>query len=278
MMRFYHICLLLCLPLCVRAQETALKQLPTHDIPLEKLAFKGGEKLTYVACYKWGLVNSDVGELSLSLQHHANSAEPYFEVQGSVRSFSFFDILFKVRDTYEGRFRARNISPLYFYRDIHEGKYTIQNIFHFQPDYSVQMRSIRRDNNIKDTVIQGTPHTFDLMTLLYFARNIDMAAMKKGDVYPLSFVIDSELYNLQFRYEGVEQKKIQGMGTFRSHKFAASLVAGVVFSGKEEMYVWISADENRIPLYMESPIIVGKVAVRLSKYEGLMHPLSSKIK
>ena len=277
-MRLYYTCLLLCLSLGVYAQETALKQLPTHDIPAEKLAFKDGEKLSYVAHYKWGLVNTDVGELALTLAHKDDGDEPCFSVQGSIRSYSFFDMFFKVRDTYEGHFRARNISPLYFYRDIHEGKYTIQNIFHFQEDKSVKMRTIRRDNNVKDTVIQGNDHTFDLLTLLYFARNINMSIMQKGDVHPLSFVIDSEMYNLQFRYEGLEQKKIQGVGTFRCHKFAASLVAGVVFSGKEEMYVWISADENRVPLYMESPIILGKVAVRLLKYEGLKYPLSSKIK
>jgi len=277
-MRLYYTCLLLCLPLCIYAQGPSVKQLLIHDIPLEKLAFKDGEKLTFVANYKWGAVSTDVGELALMLQHHTDTSEPYFSVQGNVRTFSFFDMFFKVRDSYEGRFRARNISPLYFYRDIHEGKYTIQNIFHFQEDHSVQMRTIRRDNNIKDTLIQGDAHTFDLMTLLYFTRNIDISAMQKGDIHPLSFVIDSELYNLQFRYEGLEQKKIQGAGTFRCHKFAASLVAGVVFSGKEEMYVWISADENRIPLYMESPIVVGKVTVRLSRYEGLKHPLSSKIK
>ena len=60
-------------------------------------------------------------------------------------------------------------------------------------------------------------------------------------------------------------------------KFAAKVVAGEVFKGEEEMIIWVSDDYNKVPLYFESPIIVGKVSGRLKRYSGLKYPLSSKL-
>ena len=252
--------------------------LPIRDIPAERLSFIDGEQITFVANFTVGFVNTAVGELTTTVRYKEDGPEPYFETVASVKSYSVIDWFFKVRDSYEARFRARNLTPLYFYRDIHEGKYTIQNRYHFNLDHSVNVHIERSNNRIKDTLMQGKPCTFDLMSLLYFARNIDTSTMKEGEQLSLSFIIDEEIHDLFFRYMGTELKKVPGVGTFRCKKFSASLVAGVVFTGKEEMPIWISDDENRLPIWMESPTTVGRVSARISKYQGLKFPLISKIK
>jgi hypothetical protein len=61
-------------------------------------------------------------------------------------------------------------------------------------------------------------------------------------------------------------------------KFAAKVVAGNVFDGKEDMTIWVSDDQNKIPLFFESPVIVGKVQGRISTIQGNKYPLSSKVK
>jgi hypothetical protein len=68
------------------------------------------------------------------------------------------------------------------------------------------------------------------------------------------------------------------VGVFNTLKFAARVVAGEVFDGKEELTIWVSDDRNKVPLYFETPIIVGRVSGRLSYYENLKFPLSCKIK
>ena len=259
-------------------QEVTGDCLPIPNISAEKLSFKDGEQLTFVASYNWGIVRTEVGELTSTVHLKEDVMEPYFAATASVKTYSFFDRFFKIRDSYEARFRARNLTPLYFYRDIHEGKYTIQNRFNFIEDNKIDAQIIRSNNRIKDTVMQGKACTFDLMTLLYFARNIETSQMKTGEQLSLSFVIDEEIHDLFFRYIGVEEKKVPGLGTFRCKKFAASLVAGVVFTGKEEMLIWISDDDNRLPISLESPIVVGKVSARLLKYDGIKFPLTSKVK
>ena len=86
------------------------------------------------------------------------------------------------------------------------------------------------------------------------------------------------MYNFYFILEGREIKKIKGLGTFKTLKFAVKLVAGSVFTGKDDMYVWVTDDDNKIPLLFESPIIVGRVQGRLVSYRNLKSPLESKIK
>ncbi|MDR2886110.1 MAG: DUF3108 domain-containing protein, partial [Rikenellaceae bacterium] len=44
-----------------------------------------------------------------------------------------------------------------------------------------------------------------------------------------------------------------------------------------EFFIWISDDQNKIPLYIESPIRVGSIRARMKKFDGLKYPLDSKI-
>ena len=98
-----------------------------------------------------------------------------------------------------------------------------------------------------------------------------------GEKQPISFAIDDDVYNFYYVYLGKEEKKIKGLGTFNTLKFAVRLVAGSVFTGKEDMTVWVTDDGNKVPLLFESPIIVGKVQGRLVSYSNLKAPLTSKI-
>lgn len=274
----YFAAMLMLVPAGLFGQKSNNDCIPIRSIPPEQLSFQDGEVLTFVANFTWGVMRTEVGELTTTVNYREDGREPYFQTVASVKTYSFFDVFFKIRDAYEGRFRADDLTPLYFSRDIHEGKYTIENKFHFHADHTIDMRITRSNNRVKDTLMQGKPCTFDLMTLLYFTRNIDTSTMKERDRFSLSFVIDEEMHDLFFRYAGTELKKVPGVGTFRCKKFVASLVAGVVFSGKEEMFVWISDDNNRIPIWIESPTKVGKVSARIGKYENLKFPLTSKVK
>lgn len=120
-----------------------------------------------------------------------------------------------------------------------------------------------------------TKCTFDLPALFFFARNIDMDSVEPGKRYPMTFAIDDDIFNVYFIYFGKETVKVKGLGTVRAMKFAAKLLEGEIFAGEEDMLMWISDDENRVPVYFEAPILVGFASGRLSGYEGLKYPFSS---
>ena len=66
-------------------------------------------------------------------------------------------------------------------------------------------------------------------------------------------------------------------GKFRAIRFKPLLVKGTIFEGGEKMEVWISDDNNKIPLRVESPISVGSVKVDMMSYRNLRYPLTSLI-
>ena len=70
------------------------------------------------------------------------------------------------------------------------------------------------------------------------------------------------------------------MGRFRTLKFMCQIGTsdGYSFTDGSEFTLWISDDQNKIPLYIESPIRVGSIQAYITAYKGLKYPLASKIK
>lgn len=238
--------------------------------------FMPGESLTYVMSYKWGSVNTDVGEAVTNLSY---SNGMYHSI---IKGYTYrvYDMFFKVREHFESKFTDLPIRPSYFYRDSQEGKYRMRNTFTFSRDTSKSIGAIiqKYERTPKDTILTGTGETYDLVSLFYKVRSIDFDTVSVNIEQPISFAIDEEVYNFYYVYVGKQVKKIKGVGTFNTLLFRVKLVAGSVFTGEQEMLVWITDDKNKVPLLFESPIIVGTVYGKISKYKNLKYPLTSKIK
>lgn len=260
-------------------KEKSLPCMPIKEISKEARAYKDGEVLRYKIHYIWGMIKSDVGEARTHLTREKDSQfGECFHAVVKGETYKFYDLFFKVRDLFESKFNITNGRPYYFHRDILEGKYTMKNTFFFNKDYSIRANVQRNSDPVIDTLLQGQECTFDLVSLFYLARNLDYSQTPIGENNPLSFAIDNEIFNVYYRYEGKEVKKIPGLGTFNTLKFAAKVVAGEVFSGKDEITLWVTDDKNKVPLYFETPIRVGSVVGRLYSVENLKFPLISKIK
>ena len=66
--------------------------------------------------------------------------------------------------------------------------------------------------------------------------------------------------------------------TFKTIKFTPEVIAGQVFDEDTEMNVWVTDDQNRIPLLIESPVAVGSVKAVLKNYKGLRYDMTAKVK
>ena len=67
-------------------------------------------------------------------------------------------------------------------------------------------------------------------------------------------------------------------GEFNCIKFHPLLVEGTIFKSGTDMTVWVTDDKNKIPLQVETPIIVGTIKAKLKSFSGLRNPITSKIK
>ena len=249
------------------------------DCEENPLNFQPGEKLGYTVSYNWFVIWTEVGEVNFSVSQAKIGNNPCYHLLGTGRTYPGWDIFFKVRDRYESWVKPENMKPIYFRRKVREGGYEIdiQYLFNRKKSYALSSYIVNRKPEEKDT-LTITDCTFDMMSVLYYARTLDYSMYKPEQVIPVTILLDRQLENLYFRYKGTEHIKIRKLGEFECIKLSVLLVAGSVFKGGENLTVWITNDKNRIPVFVETPIIVGSVKVRLHAYDKLKYPLDSQIK
>lgn len=264
-------------------QPAATKRstLPTNNCvnyQFTKSAFASGEALTYAMSYTLMFMWTDVGEVTFTATDAKYGGKDALHFKAVGKSYPFYDNFFRVRDVYESWVHPQTLKPFYFNREVDEGGYTIRNIYTFNWDSNSLYTYIKRKNKPeKRDTLSVLPCSIDVVSVLYYCRNIDYSNAKQNQKFPVSLALDNEIYTVIYRYQGKDQIDVKGLGRFKCLKFGVGLVKGSVFTGKEELTIWITDDDNRIPIYLESPIKVGTVRGRVIGMKNLKYPLTSKV-
>ena len=253
---------------------------PVRGVSEEELAFKAGEKMEFLLHYRWGSINTDVGTASVTLDTLTYNGQKAFLCSAQGKTTRMFDYVFKVREDFKSWFTRDGLVPLKFTRDTYEGGYVARNTYYYnrhvaEPHIIAEVYSSKRGQRYMELPL--TQCTFDLPALFYFSRNMDFDAVEPGRKYPMTFAIDDDVYNVYFILHGRETLKVKGLGTVMTIRFSAKLLEGEVFKGEEDMIIWVTDDENRLPVMFEAPLLVGVATGRLTHVEGLKHPFTSLI-
>ncbi len=235
---------------------------------IRNTAFLPNEILTYNVFYSVIGIYFNAGTATFSTTLEKLNNRPVYHAVGEGHTNSNYDFIFKVRDKYETYFDTTHLQPVKFIRNVDEGGYKkLENI------------TFDQQNNIANTTkgVFKVPNCVqDVLSAVYYARNINYNKYKVDDKIPFSMFLDNQVYDLYIRYLGKEVVKTR-YGKFNAVKFKPLLVKGTIFEGGEKMTVWVSDDANHIPLRIESPIAIGSVKVDMMQYRNLRYPLSSKI-
>lgn len=254
---------------------------PFKPVPESRLAFKAGEKLTYSLHYKWGMVDSDVAQGEITTHKDTLNGKELFFSRIFGKTAKFYDAFFKVREDFCSWYTIDALEPVKFTRDSQEGGYFAKNTFFYQPGDTtakVIVSQVETKKKPLHTVeIPVDECTTDIPAAFFRTRSIDFSQVKEGDSFDIHFAIHKETYSIRLTFLRRENKYIKNVGNFRTMRFSMNLVKCDVFSG-EDMTLWVTDDENKIPLQFTAPIKIGTVSGRLTGYEGLAHPLTSFIR
>ncbi len=237
---------------------------------IENENFLAGEKLTYTIYYNWGYLWIAAGTVTFEVK--AAGDQYHYVCHG--RTYDRYDRYFKVRDYFESKVDTSSLLPTHFKREVEEGKYVrFDSISFYQDEYMVKEYIGRTRNKVEERNFTLEHCSHDLLSIVYFLRNIDTSLLTPGDQLPMDVFFDKELFNLNLIYEEYDKKKkIKELGTYPVKVFQPTLVTGNVFTEEAVMNIYISDDGNNIPLLIESPVSVGSVKAVLSSYEGLKYP------
>lgn len=232
-------------------------------------AFNPGEKISYTIYYNVIGLYVNAGDAQFTVTPTKWEGESAFAFTATGNSNRRYDWIFKVRDKYESIVDHKTLLPYFFSRSINEGS------FHQNQSLAFNQKT----NEVitgKGENFKAADCTFDVISAIYAARNLDFQHLQVNEKVYLHFFLDNELFPSYFKYLGKEIITTK-FGKFKAIKIAPLLVKGSMFEGGEHMTIWVTDDENHIPIRIETPIIVGTIKVDMKSYEGLRYPLSSLI-
>lgn len=238
--------------------------------------FQAGEEITYSLQYKWGLMNIKAGEVTFKVEDLGNS----YRFSGFGSTSSGIEWFYKVRDYYETVVDKNTLLPISSKKSLEEGSYRLYEkvIFDHKNEIATAHRGDSRDD-LKADVMPIENCMYDVMSVLYTTRNLDLDGLKVGEKFPIRFFMDKKIYPLQVVYGGKEaNNRIRSNGVHNTIMLKPQLVKNELFPDGGEMSIWLSDDGNRIPLLIESPLSVGSIRAILKDHKGLRHPVGSKSK
>jgi hypothetical protein len=230
-------------------------------------AYDVGEYFNFRIHY--GLVNA--GYATLEVKEAVLHGEKVFHIVGKGYNTGLSKLFFKVDDLYESYIDKETGNPYQFVRNIDEGGYTKnQEGFFNQNNNTVLLKDYKR-KTVKTTAVPR--NTQDILSVFYYLRNYpNIDRLKYGESIAVDMFFDDEVTKFRLKFMGRQNIKTK-FGDISSMIFRPYVQSGRVFKEQESLTVWISNDDNKVPLRIKADLAVGSIKADLETYRGLKYPL-----
>lgn len=209
------------------------------------------------------------GYATLQVKNASVNGKDVFHVRGYGETVGVSNWFFKVQDDYQSFIDREKDIPYRFIRKIDEGGYTKDVQIDF--DHS-KNKAIVNDKKHNETSEFSFPkETQDMISAFYFLRNrLDIDDIKIGDMVEMNMFFDKENYKFRLKFLGKEVLDTN-FGRVSTLVFRPYVQSGRVFKEKESLTVWISDDNNKMPLLIKANLAVGSLKATLTEFKGLQH-------
>lgn len=213
----------------------------------------------------YGFVNA--GYATLEVKDATINNKKVFHVVGKGYTTGLSRFFFKVVDVYESYIDKETGNPYRFIRNINEGGYTKnQEGFFNQAANKITVKDYKR-NTEKTFVIPK--NTQDILSAFYYLRNYPtIDKIKPGDSIAIDMFFDDETTKFKLKFIGREDITTK-FGVVSAMIFRPLVQSGRVFKEQESLTVWVSDDENRLPVRIKADLAVGSLKADLDAFKGL---------
>lgn len=248
-----------------RLRADSLKMFKWRKI--ENKAFGVGERLVFDVSY--GPITA--GEAIMQVPRLETVAgRTTYRVEFSVNSLSSFDWIYQVRDRYLTFIDVESIAPLKFEQHIREGTY--------RRDFIAEFDQVRHSAKTTDGASYPIPeYVHDIMSAFYYARTLDYSNMKVGDGVKLFNFYKDQSHELMVKFLGRQELEVEA-GTFNTVVVEPLVKEGGLFKAEGRIVIWLTDDERKIPIRVNTKVVIGSIDTELREYSGLVGPVKSRIK
>ena len=250
-----------------KENKITLEEKPFEFRKVPNKAFQDGEFLKYKFAY--GIMNAGEATLEAKKVKKKIQNRDILHIVGRGYSISAFDWFFKVRDKYETYLDEEGVFPWLFVRRIEEGGYKKEQDYKFFQDKE-KVVDVRKEKEYK------VPHGVqDMISSFYYARTIDYSKAKKDEVFEFQSFVDGEVYPIRIKYAGLKTIKVDA-GKFECMVFHPAVQEGRIFKEDCDLTVYITNDENKIPILAKAKVLVGSIRMELIDYKNIANPIAKR--
>ncbi|MFC3809599.1 DUF3108 domain-containing protein [Lacihabitans lacunae] len=227
-------------------------------------SFKPGESYDYKV--KYGFLTIGAADVDVDEKIYSLNGRPCYKVNVQGRTAGLTD-MFKVRNTYRSYVDTLAFIPHKFIYSAREKSYKRDQIINFDQTHNEAVK-YEKDESKKFDVPNNIQ---DVISGYYFLRTVDFSKFGIGHTISTPLFFDEELYQMKVRYNGkgtVDTK----FGKIKVLKLNPILPKNDLFSGENAIRVWVSDDENRVPIKIEVDFSFGTIDMELKNYKGVKYP------
>lgn len=227
---------------------------------LENKAFSQDEKLTY--SIHWGLITAGLAEMNIDGIDNIGDRKAYHIVTIS-KSLPFFDVFYRVDNKDESWIDVESICSLKYEKHQKEGGYRKEEYLSLDNE-SGKFRLKEKHNNGTVTDKEGKMPEFaqDILSGLYLVRT---KKLHVGDEFLFDVQAGEKVYPMKVTVLRKERIKVP-VGKFDCFVVEPTIAGNVgLFVVKGQLWIWLTDDDRKIPVYMRSKVYIGTVWADLVK-------------
>ena len=249
---------------------SCLSVFPQSYRTVNNTAFVRGEKLTFRVAFNSSLTGSITGgkaTLEVKDNNKALNNRSTYHVVGEGKTTGFIELFYKVNDRFESYFDQDALIARQFIRRTRENNYKKDDLVVFRQEDLLAV-SLKK-------IVKVPANIQDVISAFYYARTLDISNLEPGGIIHIPFFLDDSVYNSRVIFKGRETVKTK-LGKFKCIAFRPMVATGYAFNDPYPITIWLTDDENRIPILIESEQSVGRARVELLSYSGLANPVTAK--
>lgn len=233
---------------------------------IENKSFGLGEQYHYKV--KYGPITIGIADVFVENKTYLVNNRPCFKVDVIGKTAGLTD-MFHVKNSYRSYVDTLAILPQKFVYSAREGD--------FKRDQSMIFdhlsNKVTKFENEKNSIYKVPNNIQDVISGYYYLRTLELAQLKNGQEVSAPLFFDEDLYQMKVKFAGKTTIKTK-FGKINVLKLHPILPKNKLFEGEEAIRIYVSNDNNRVPIQIEVDFSIGKVTMELKDYKNTKTPLN----
>ena len=235
------------------------------------------EKLTFTASYKMSGFLTDLARVTMETSEVQSGSNTLLRLKCKAQTFKKWDNFFRINDLYESYVSAKTLKPYLYKREINEGSY--YKFMQYKYDHGARTIESTKKKRRKDgkywtekNKLPLNSGSFDIVSLIYHIRNLDIHKAADGATDTFNVLFDNKETAVTVTMLGTETIKTK-IGSKQCYKLSIALNNSDILKGKHTNVLWLTADDNKIPVYAKFKVAIGSGELRIDEASGLKHSI-----